>query len=108
MPLPDDQWVKGKCGLKGLSYMALEVPTIMSAVGVNTEIIEDGVNGFLARTDEEWVHKLSLLIDSFELRKTMGTLARKTVETAYSHESQKNNYLQQFNELLKNKKSTFA
>lgn len=108
MPLPDDQWVKGKCGLKGLSYMALEIPTIMSAVGVNTEIIQDGENGFLALSDEEWVEKLSLLIDSFELRKKMGSLARQTVEKNYSHESQKNNYLRYFNELLKEKKTTFA
>jgi len=108
MPLPDDQWVKGKCGLKGLSYMALEVPTVMSALGVNTEIIQEGENGFLAQTEAEWVDKISRLIDSFELRKKMGTLARQTVETGYSHESQKNKYLQHFNTLLKDKKSTFA
>lgn len=108
MPLPDDQWVKGKCGLKGLSYMALEVPTIMSAVGVNSEIIQDGVNGFLASTEQEWIDKLSQLIDSFELRKKMGVQARLTVEKNYSHESQKNNYLRHFNELLKEKKTTFA
>ena len=101
MPLPDDQWVKGKCGLKGLSYMALEVPTIMSAVGVNPGIIDEGVNGFLANTEEEWVNKISLLIESFELRKKIGKNARKTVEKKYSTESQKDNYLKAFNELLK-------
>lgn len=101
MPLPNDQWVKGKCGLKGLSYMALEVPTIMSAVGVNTEIISDGLNGFLATTEEEWINKISLLIESFELRKTLGMNGRKTVIDRYSLESQKNNYLNSFNELLK-------
>lgn len=100
MPLPDDQWVKGKCGLKGLSYMALEVPTIMSAVGVNPDIIADGVNGFLASTDEEWMDRLSQLIESFELRRTIGKKGRETVEKYYSYGSQKNNYLNAFNELL--------
>lgn len=101
MPLPNDQWVKGKCGLKGLSYMALEVPTIMSAVGVNTEIISDGVNGFIAANEEEWINKISLLIESFELRKKLGLNGRKTVIDRYSLDSQKNNYLSSFNELLK-------
>lgn len=100
MPLPNDQWVKGKCGLKGLSYMALEVPTIMSNIGVNPEIINDGVNGFLAAGEEEWVEKISLLIESFELRKKLGENARKTVLERYSTESQKHNYLNYFNELL--------
>jgi glycosyltransferase involved in cell wall biosynthesis len=100
MPLPDDEWVKGKCGLKGLSYMALEVPTIMSEVGVNSEIIADGSNGFLAKNDDEWIDKLSQLIESYELRKKIGTAGRETVIKSYSLESQKNNYLQNFNELL--------
>jgi glycosyltransferase involved in cell wall biosynthesis len=100
MPLPKDEWVKGKCGLKGLSYMALEVPTIMSNIGVNKEIIEDGVNGFLADTEEEWINKISLLIDSFELRKTLGKNARKTVLEKYSTASQQHYFLNSFNELL--------
>jgi glycosyltransferase involved in cell wall biosynthesis len=100
MPLPNDLWVKGKCGLKGLSYMSLEVPTIMSNIGVNSEIINDGVNGFLANTEDEWVDKISSLIDSFELRKKLGKAGRKTVVESYSMESQKLNYINSFNELL--------
>ena len=101
MPLPDDQWVKGKCGLKGLSYMSVEVPTIMTGVGVNTEIIQDGVNGFIANTREEWVNKTSLLIDSFELRRTLGRKGRETVEKNYSKESQKNILLNELTCVLK-------
>jgi glycosyltransferase involved in cell wall biosynthesis len=100
MPLPNNEWVKGKCGLKGLSYMALEIPTVMSAVGVNTEIIIDGENGFLANTEAEWVNKLSQLIDSFELRKKLGFNGRKTVEEKYSVAAQKKNYLLCLNSLL--------
>ncbi len=99
MPLPDDKWASGKCGLKGLQYMALEIPTIMSPVGVNSEIIQDGVNGFLATTEEEWITKLTQLIESKELRQKMGKAGRKTVEEKYSIESQKNAYLQLFKEL---------
>lgn len=100
MPLPDDEWSKGKCGLKGLQYMALEIPAIMSPVGVNSEIITDGMNGFLAKTDQEWFEKLSLLIDDFKLRQTIGKEARKTVIDKYSKDSEKGNYIKYFNELL--------
>ncbi len=72
MPLPNDEWAKGKCGLKGLLYMSIEIPTIMSPVGVNIEIIKDGENGFLAATEEEWINKLSELIESKTLLVKIG------------------------------------
>ncbi|MDR0941645.1 MAG: glycosyltransferase family 4 protein [Bacteroidales bacterium] len=99
MPLPNDEWSKGKCGFKGLQYMAMEIPCIMSAVGVNTEIIEHGVNGFLAHNDEEWEYYLTLLIKNGELRKVIGKRGRKTVEERYSIDSQKEKYVRIFNEL---------
>ena len=99
MPLPDDEWARGKCGFKGLQYMALEIPTIMSPVGVNTEIITDGENGFLAKDHQQWIDKLSLLIESPELRQKLGKAGRQTVMERYSFESQKDRYLQLFNSL---------
>ena len=100
MPLPDDEWTKGKCGFKGLQYMALEIPTIMSPVGVNIEIIDDGINGFLASTEEEWVAKLSELIESKELREKIGKEGRKTIVKQYSVDANKQKYLDLFNQLL--------
>ena len=99
MPLPDDMWAKGKCGLKGLQYMALEIPTIMSPVGVNEEIIDDGINGFLSTDVNGWVDKISLLIESEELRKSMGKNARKTVVEKYSFNAFKSIYLDIFKKI---------
>jgi glycosyltransferase involved in cell wall biosynthesis len=101
MPLPNDEWSKGKCGLKGLTYMSLEIPTIMSAVGVNSEIIQDGENGFLANSEEEWVEKLSLLIESEELRHKIGKAGRKTVVEKYSVLANQEKYLDLFKQLIK-------
>ncbi|MBK8809912.1 MAG: glycosyltransferase [Acidobacteria bacterium] len=84
MPLPDDAWSKGKCGLKALQYMALGIPTICSPVGVNSTIIKDGINGFLAASKTEWVEKLKRLLDSRELRLRLGREGRRTVEQEYS------------------------
>ncbi|HKY28600.1 MAG TPA: glycosyltransferase family 4 protein [Pyrinomonadaceae bacterium] len=84
MPLPNDDWSKGKCGLKALQFMALGVPTVCSPVGVNTEIIQDGENGFLAGSDDEWIDKLARLLRSPELRGSLGRGGRETVEATYS------------------------
>jgi glycosyltransferase involved in cell wall biosynthesis len=84
MPLPDDRWARGKCGLKALQYMALGIPAICSPGGVNATIIEHGRNGFLATTDDEWLNALRTLLDSPEMRKQIGSAGRATVERSYS------------------------
>jgi glycosyltransferase involved in cell wall biosynthesis len=84
MPLPDDKWSKGKCGLKALQFMALGIPTVCSPVGVNTDIIQDDQNGLIASTEDEWVEKLSRLLRSRELRQRLGQAGRATVEQKYS------------------------
>jgi glycosyltransferase involved in cell wall biosynthesis len=101
MPLPNDEWARGKCGLKGLQYMALGIPTIMSPVGVNKEIITDGENGFLAHHQDEWVSKLAMLIDEEELARKMGLAARNTVLAKYSVDTVKGHYLELFEEVLR-------
>jgi glycosyltransferase involved in cell wall biosynthesis len=84
MPLPDDEWSKGKCGLKGLTYMAVGVPAVLAAVGVNTELVQDGVNGFTPRTEDEWVSCLSQLVEDAGLRRRLGEAGRRTAVEGYS------------------------
>jgi glycosyltransferase involved in cell wall biosynthesis len=93
MPLPDDEWTRGKCGFKGLQYMACGIPAVMERVGVNPEIVRDGENGFLATSPQEWLEKLSELVESEELRRRLGAAGRQTVIDRYSVQSQKQAYL---------------
>src|SRR5205807_2806167 len=84
MPLPDQPWERGKCGYKLIQYMACARPVIASPVGANSEIVEHGVNGFLATTDEDWRSALDMLHAAPELRARLGAAGRRKVETAYS------------------------
>lgn len=83
MPLPDSPWERGKCGLKLIKYMACSCPVVASPVGVNREIVEHGVNGFLASSTKEWIKALTTLRDDRTLRERMGKAGRKKVEMRY-------------------------
>jgi glycosyltransferase involved in cell wall biosynthesis len=84
MPLSDDLWSRGKCGLKILQYYGVGVPVVCTPVGVNRDLVEDGVNGFWASNEGEWKKGLLTLMKDEGLRKEMGKKGRKTVEMAYS------------------------
>ena len=96
MPLPDDEWTKGKCGFKALQYMALSIPAVVSPVGVNSDIIQHGINGFIANTNKEWIEVLSLLIEDGNLRRRIGAEGNKTVRANYSVSSNLSNFLELF------------
>ena len=84
MPLPDTPWARGKCGYKLIQYMACGLPVVASPVGVNKEIVEHGVNGFLAESDAEWRTAIEALISDQDLRRRMGAAGRQKVENEYS------------------------
>lgn len=84
MPMPDDEWSRGKCAAKALQYMGMGIPTVCSAIGANCEVIQHGENGLLAATSSEWVAHLEALVDNPPLRKRLGMMGRRTVEERYS------------------------
>ena len=86
MPLQDDPWARGKCGYKLIQYMACGLPVVASPVGVNCEIVEHGVNGYLATSEAEWLSALSQLRSQPALREEFGRAGRKRVQSAYSLE----------------------
>lgn len=92
-PLPDEEWVLGKSGLKALQYMAIGLPTVATDIGTIRRIITDGENGFLVRSDEDWKQVLVKLMLDQQIREDMGKKAAITVEEAYSINANKATYL---------------
>ncbi|MBX3205815.1 MAG: glycosyltransferase [Labilithrix sp.] len=84
MPLPDDDYTRGKCGLKALQFMATGRPVVISPVGMNKELVTTGHNGFLASTTDEWTDALRRLAASPVLRQRLGRAGRETIEARYS------------------------
>jgi glycosyltransferase involved in cell wall biosynthesis len=84
MPLSDNRWTQGKCGFKALQYMALGIPAVCSPVGVNRDIIHDGVDGLFAATLQDWFPVISRLLKDSFLREAIGRAGRRRVEEAFS------------------------
>ena len=88
MPLPSESdFSKGKCAYKVLQYMAAEVPAVATAIGMNLEVIEHGVTGFLASDESGWHVCLETLLSDRELRASVGRAGRRSIERDYSYEA---------------------
>lgn len=87
MPLIDRPFQRGKCGYKLIQYMACGLPVVASPVGVNGDIVENGVTGFLAEAPEQWAVALDRLLGDPALRRQMGTAGRTRAVRDYSLEA---------------------
>ena len=85
--VPDDEWSRGKCGLKVLQYMAAGLPVVANPVGVQAELVRPGESGFLAHASREWVEALRVLGADPGLRRRMGEAGRRRVEAEFSLEA---------------------
>jgi len=99
-PLFNGEWEKYKGGFKVINYMAAGIPPVASDVGEHKHIVQDGVNGFLCKNDQEWFEKLRKLIEDENLRENMGANARKTAEEKYSIEKNAKTLAKILSELL--------
>ena len=96
MPLANDDISKGKCGFKAIQYMSLGIPAIASPVGVNCNIIDNGINGYLCQNVEDWTKAIEKLLGNWKLRKDMGQQARAKIEKFYSTESTVEQFIELF------------
>lgn len=96
MPLQDDAWSRGKCGFKALQYMSLGIPAVVSPVGVNASIVDDGVNGYLCAGASSWKQAIETLLSSEEARVKMGQAARAKIAGHFSVEANTPRFLRLF------------
>jgi glycosyltransferase involved in cell wall biosynthesis len=87
MPLPDTPLTRGKCGCKALQYMAIGRPAVVTPLGINAEIVRDGVNGRWASSPEAWTDVLEQLARDPGERIRLGAAARDTVVAGYTAEA---------------------
>jgi len=99
-PIPANEWSLGKSSLKALTYMAIAIPFVATAYGTNYRVMQNGVQGFMAKDEKEWIDKLIRLIDDVELREKMGLAGRKQVEGLFSVQANFPKYLKAFKTVI--------
>ena len=99
-PIPSNEWSLGKSSLKALTYMAIGIPFVATAYGTNFRVVEEGIQGYLAHNESEWIDYLLKLIDDVELRKKMGIAGRKRVEDFFSITANFPKYLHVFKTVI--------
>lgn len=84
MPLPEEDWAKGKSGGKARTYMAAGVVPVCTGIGYNLELIHHGATGLLCRTHDDWASALALLVDRPAERASMAVAARRVVQERFA------------------------
>jgi glycosyltransferase involved in cell wall biosynthesis len=97
MPLEADPWCEGKCGFKLIQYMALGIPAVASPIGVNKQIVDQGINGFLCTTQQEWYKAITTLIQQEDMRIRMGKLGQEKIQAIYSIQANAGAFVALFN-----------
>jgi L-malate glycosyltransferase len=99
-PLPIDDWVLGKSGLKAIQYMAFGLPIVATEVGTTPLLITNEVNGLLVKTDEEWLEALERLLKDASLRAGLGKAARESAVANYSTKAIAGQYRRVLNDVM--------
>ena len=104
-PLVDNEFNRAKSHLKYLEYGAMQVPGIFANLEPYSAVVSDGMNGFLAATQDEWYEKISRLIEDSDLRKKIGKAAFEEVMTNWSLSKNKNDLLNIYKTLSKDNRT---
>jgi glycosyltransferase involved in cell wall biosynthesis len=86
MPMPDNEWTRGKCSFKMLTYMSSAVPAVVSPYGMNAEVLAAGDGAFAAQTEAQWAEVLLGLLREPGLLADIGNQGRELIQREYSRE----------------------
>lgn len=95
-----DPFCESKSELKFFEAGILKIPTIAVRNQTFSQAIADGIDGFLADNNSEWVEKIGKLIEDENLRREMGEKAREKVLCNYTN---KNSHNEEYYKYLKNR-----
>lgn len=84
MPLPDNEWMRGKCSFKMLQYMSTAIPVVVSPIGMNIEVLNHGLIGYAAESHDDWFDALTMLYQNQQLASEMGETGRRIIIENYS------------------------
>jgi glycosyltransferase involved in cell wall biosynthesis len=97
MPLPNNEWARGKCAFKLIQYMACSVPVISSPIGANLELVTHKT-GLFAQNTTEWINAFIFFIHNPKICKEFGEMGRDRIINNYSL----NNNLPLLSKIIKN------
>ena len=100
MPLPDEDWARGKSGGKARTYMAAGVVPVCSAIGYNLALVRHQETGYLCRDTDDWYHAIKSLIENPPLRQTLALAARADIESRFRPQIQAQRLRQLFDDVL--------
>lgn len=99
-PIKNTRFNRAKSNIKWLEHSMLKIPMVLSDVTPYSDSVTHGVDGFLAKTTDDWVKYLSMLIESKELREKIGEAANKKVNEEWIIEKQLPKYAKLFQRLM--------
>jgi len=103
MPLPSEDWAKGKSGGKARTYMAAGVVPVVAGIGYNLELIEQGKTGWLCGTHQDWTRALEAMITDAQARQEIADAGRAVVETRFAPDLIARQMADLFHEILQDK-----
>jgi len=92
-PLEKYIFNEAKSNIKYIEASIVKLPSVSSPLSAFVDVINDGINGYIASDQVEWFDKLTKLVSCEQTRQDMATKANTTVLARYNTESIANSQL---------------